>query len=115
MPLVTDKNAVLDIHANAADKKWVIPTLCTENLTTTEAILSAALQYSESINQADIPVTIAITNQYEHRSQSVNYTHTRRWDIGLRLLMKELEVKFMISLQIIYTELLMVMLHDLIF
>ncbi len=92
MPLVTERNAVLDLHAGAAEKKWVIPTLCTENLTTTEAILSAALEYSKTINQPDIPVTIAITNQYGHRSQSVNYTHTRRWDTGLRLFLKELEV-----------------------
>jgi fructose-bisphosphate aldolase class II len=81
MSLVLQRNNVLDIYAKAAQKKWVIPTFCTENLTTTEAILSAALEYSKQINCPDIPVTIAITNQYSHRSQSVNYTHTRNWEI----------------------------------
>lgn len=92
MPLILERNAVLDVHAKAAEKKWVIPTICTENLTSTEAILSAVLEYSKIINQSDIPITIAITNQYSHRSQSVNFTHTRQWDIGLKLFLKELEV-----------------------
>ncbi|KKT07621.1 MAG: Ketose-bisphosphate aldolase [Parcubacteria group bacterium GW2011_GWA2_43_17] len=92
MPLVLERNSVLDIYAKAAHKKWVIPTFCTENLTTTEAILSAALEYSEQINCQDIPITIAITNQYSHRSQSVNYTHTRKWDIGLKLFMADIDV-----------------------
>ncbi len=92
MPLVSERNSVLDIYAKAARKKWVIPTFCTENLTTTEAILSAALEYSKQINCPNIPVTIAITNQYSHRSQSVNYTHTRKWDIGLKLFMADINV-----------------------
>jgi len=92
MPLITAREAVVDVYAQAAYNKWVIPTICTENLTTTEAILSAALEHSRTINRPDIPITIAITNQYSHRSQSVNYTHTLRWDIGLRLFLKELEV-----------------------
>lgn len=92
MPLITDRQAVIDVHAQAAENKWVIPTICTENLTTTEAILSAALQHSIALNRPDIPITVAVTNQYSHRSQSVNYTHTKRWDIGLRLFLKDLEV-----------------------
>jgi fructose-bisphosphate aldolase class II len=92
MPLILERNEVLDIHAKAAENKWVIPTICTENLTTTEAILSATLEYSKIINQPDIPITVAITNQYSHRSQSVNYTHTRCWDIGLKLFLSDLEV-----------------------
>lgn len=92
MPLVLDRQHVLDVYANAAENGWVVPTFCSENLTTTEAILAAAKQYADEIGRADIPVTIAITNQYSHRSQSVNYTHTRRWDIGLRLFLAELEI-----------------------
>jgi fructose/tagatose bisphosphate aldolase len=92
MPLILERNNVLDVYAKAAQKKWVIPTFCTENLTTTEAILSAVLDYSRKINKPDIPVTIAITNQYSHRSQTVNYTHTRQWDIGLKLFMADLNV-----------------------
>ena len=92
MPLITERSKVLDIHQKAGENKWVIPTICSENLTSTEAILSAAWEYSKIINQPDIPITIAITNQYSHRSQSVNFTHTRQWDIGLKLFLKELEV-----------------------
>ena len=92
MPLILDRKKVLDVYSEAGQKKWVIPTFNSENLTTTEAILSAAFEYSRKINQPDLPVTIGITNQYSHRSQSVYYTHTRQWDIGLRLFLADLEV-----------------------
>jgi fructose/tagatose bisphosphate aldolase len=92
MPLILDRKLVLDIYAEAAERKWVIPTFNTENLTTTEAILSASLEYSQKIGKPDLPVTIGITNQYSHRSQSVYYTHTRLWDIGLRLFLADIDV-----------------------
>jgi fructose/tagatose bisphosphate aldolase len=92
MPLILDRNRVLEVYHKAGQNKWVIPTFNSENLTTTEAILSAALEYGRIINRPDIPVTIGITNQYSHRSQSAFYTHTRRWDIGLKLFLADLEV-----------------------
>jgi fructose/tagatose bisphosphate aldolase len=92
MPLILERQKVLDVYQEAAQKRWVIPTFNTENLTNTEAILAAALEYSQIINQPDLPVTIGITNQYSHRSQSVYYTHTRRWDIGLKLFLADIEV-----------------------
>lgn len=92
MPLILDRNHVLDVYSSAAMKKWLIPTFCSENLTTTEAILSAALEYSQKICQPNLPVTIAITNQYSHRSQSANYSHTKQWDIGLKLFLADIHV-----------------------
>ncbi|HUX94191.1 MAG TPA: class II fructose-bisphosphate aldolase [Bacteroidales bacterium] len=92
MPLITDRQQVLDIYSEAASRRWVIPTFNTENLTTTEAILASALDYSRKIVKPDLPVTIGITNQYSHRSQSVYYTHTRQWDIGLKLFLADLNV-----------------------
>lgn len=92
MPLVIDKNEVLAIYSEAAQQKWVIPCFCSENLTTTEAILAAVNEYGNSIQISNLPVTIAITNLYSHRSQSVNYTHTQNWEVGLRLFIEELKV-----------------------
>ena len=92
MSLVLERQQVLNVYAKAAEDKWVVPTFCSENLTTTEAILSAAKEYGDMIDRPDIPVTIAITNQYSHRSQSVYYTHTRKWDIGLKLFLADLKV-----------------------
>lgn len=92
MPLILDRNHVLDVYAEAARRKWVIPAFNAENLTTTEAILSAAMEYGAGTGQPDIPVTIGITNLYSHRSQSVYYTHTRLWDIGLKLFLSDIEV-----------------------
>ncbi len=92
MPLILDRKNVLNVYSEAGQKKWVIPTFNSENLTTTEAILSAALDYGRKINKPDLPVTIGITNQYSHRSQSVYYTHTRQWDTGLKLFLADLGV-----------------------
>ncbi|HPM19350.1 MAG TPA: hypothetical protein PK288_10255, partial [Bacteroidales bacterium] len=64
MPLILDRNHVLDVYAEAAGRKWVIPAFNAENLTTTEAILSAAMEYGAGTGQPDIPVTIGITNLY---------------------------------------------------
>lgn len=92
MPLILDRQAVLDTYARAAENRWVVPTFCSENLTTTEAVLAAALEHGRRLGQANIPVTLAITNQYSHRSQSVHFTRTGRWDIGLKLFLAELNV-----------------------
>lgn len=92
MPLITERIEVLGIYSEAAKKKWVIPCFCTENLTTTEAILAATKAYGEKIGISNLPVTIAITNCYSHRSQTVNYTHTRNWEVGLNLFINDLKV-----------------------
>ncbi len=92
MPLILERNHVLDVYREAAQKKWVIPEFNSENLTTTEAILAGTLEYSRIINQPDLPVTIGITNLYAHRSQSVLYTHTRSWEIGMKLFLSDIEV-----------------------
>jgi fructose/tagatose bisphosphate aldolase len=92
MALVTDKKEVLEIYAEAAERKWVIPCICCENLTTVEAILAAVKEYGEKIGVHNLPITIAITNCYAHRSQSINYTFTRNWEVGIRLFIEELKV-----------------------
>lgn len=92
MALITKRQDVLDIYGEALLKKWVLPCFCTENLTTTEAILEATKQYGTEIGVQDLPVIIAITNQYDHRTQSIYYTHTRQWAIGLKLFMSDLKI-----------------------
>lgn len=92
MPLILERKQVLEVYDQAAENKWVVPSFCSENLTTTEAILAGALEYSDEISKPNIPITIAITNQYSHRSQSVNYTHTRRWDLGLKLFLADINI-----------------------
>lgn len=92
MPIITGRENVLAVYEEAAKRGWVIPCFCSENLTTTEAVLSAASEFATQRGLERVPVTLAITNQYDHRSQSVNYTNTRRWDIGLRLFRSDLEI-----------------------
>lgn len=92
MPTITGRENVLAVYAKAAERSWVIPCFCSENQTTTEAILAAASEHAAVIGIPDIPISIAITNQYAHRSQSSYYTHTRRWDIGLALFRGDIDV-----------------------
>ncbi len=92
MPIITQRQEVLDLYQEALQKNWVLPCFCVENLTTVEAILEAAREYGDQIGIDNLPIIVAITNQYEQRSQSVNYTQTRRWDIGLKLFLSDLRV-----------------------
>ncbi len=92
MALIVDKQEVLEVYQEASELKWVIPCFCTENLTTTEAVLDAVKSYGEQIGNNYLPVTIAITNCYSHRSQSVNYSHTGNWEVGLRLFLEDLRI-----------------------
>ena len=92
MPIITGRENVLAVYEKAAKCGWVIPCICSENLTTTEAILTAASEFAKEKGFERIPITLAITNQYDHRSQSVFYTSTRRWDIGLKLFRSDLEI-----------------------
>lgn len=92
MPIISKREEVLKIYQDASEKGWVIPCLCTENLTTTEAIISAASEFAKDNGLKSVPVTLAITVQYEHRSQSRNYTHSRNWETGLKLFKADAEV-----------------------
>lgn len=54
--------------------------------------MTAASEFAKEKGYDHLPITLAITNQYDHRSQSVNYTSTHRWDIGLQLFRSDLEI-----------------------
>jgi len=92
MSIVTGRKAVLGIYEEAAKRGWVLPCFCSENLTTTEAILEATRLRGEKMGIQNLPVIVAITCRYDHRTQSTYYTHTRRWDVGLKLFMADLAV-----------------------
>lgn len=89
LAIITHKKDVLALYTAAAEQKRVIPCFCTENLTTTEAILSAAQEYALTHAQNRLTITLAITAQYGHRSQACNYTHTRHWKTGLALFLAD--------------------------
>ncbi|MBQ7164074.1 MAG: hypothetical protein IJR61_01950, partial [Clostridia bacterium] len=71
--IVTKFDEVKKVYETAASKGWVLPCLCTENQTTTEAILAACSEYGKKIGER-IPIQIAITVNYSHRQQAVNYS-----------------------------------------
>jgi fructose/tagatose bisphosphate aldolase len=92
MPLITKRKQVLDVFREARNRTWVIPAFGTENLTTTEAVLSGALEHAATIGCPDLPVMLAVTNEYPERTQTAFYTHTRNWRIGLDLFLANVEV-----------------------
>lgn len=77
MSVVSDYKKVTEIYGKAAEKGWVIPCICSENLTTTEAIFSAAEDFAAAHGLDSVPVTIAMTIKYSHRPQATYYTHSR--------------------------------------
>ena len=89
--IITNPDEVRNIYRNAAEKKWVLPCFCTENLTTTEAILSAADKFAKTHNLEKLPVVIAITCTYSHRAQAENYTHTRDYKTGMKLFQSDVK------------------------
>lgn len=92
MPLILERQHVLEVYAEAAERKWVLPAFNSENLTSSEAVLAAVSEYGRSVGMKDLPIIIGITNKYSRRPQSVYYTHTRRWEVGLRLFLADLKV-----------------------
>lgn len=92
MPIVSEKAKVIDLYQVAATRQWVLPCFCTENRTTTEAILAAGSEFSHEKGAKDLPLIIAMTCNYEQRTQASNYTHTRRWDVGLKMFLEDLHI-----------------------
>lgn len=92
MAIIRGRKAVLGIYEEAARRRWVLPCFCSENLTTTEAVLEGARLRGEALGISDVPVIVAMTCRYDHRTQAQFYTHTRKWEVGLKLFMSDLEV-----------------------
>ena len=74
--IITEYKEVKKVYEEAGKNGWVIPCICTENQTTTEAILSACSDYQKQTGKT-IPISIAVTVNYDHRSQAPNYSESR--------------------------------------
>ncbi len=89
--VITDVKSVRAIYKEVGERGWVLPCICSENLTTTEAILAAAYDFGKEHGIKDLPITIAITCNYSHRSQAPYYTNTRNTDIGRKLFTNDIK------------------------
>jgi fructose/tagatose bisphosphate aldolase len=92
MPLILDRKQVLDVYAEARDRAWVIPCFNAENLATIEGVLDAVAGYGQKRGIDNLPITVGITNSYAPRPQALLYSLTRRWNTGIELFLKDLEV-----------------------
>src|ERR1041385_8751599 len=90
MPLVLARPEVLAVYTEASRRGRVHPLFSTENLTTTEAILTGAKEYGERIQEPDLAVTIGITHRYPERPQSSAYSHTSDPVLGMQLFQADL-------------------------
>ena len=88
--IITKYEEVKKVYENAGKNGWVIPCICTENQTTTEAILAACSEYGKKIGKR-VPISIAATVNYSHRSQAPNYSESRNWKTGLKLFKDDIE------------------------
>ena len=89
--IINKANEVRELYKKAQQNGWVLPCICTENLTTTEAILSAAYEFGKEKGIKNVPIIIAITCNYSHRAQALNYTHTRDYKTGLKLFANDIK------------------------
>lgn len=89
MSLILKRDEVLKVYKDASDRGWVLPAFNAENQTTCEAILDGVREYGSSIGINDLPIILSITNNYSHRPQSHFYTHTRRWELGMKLFLDD--------------------------
>lgn len=92
MSVIRNKEDVLKIYKESGEKGWVLPCFCSENLSTTEAILSAAEEYRVEHGLESLPIIVAMTCRYDHRSQATNYTKTKCPDTGLKLFTESVKV-----------------------
>ena len=88
--IITEYKEVKKVYEEAGKNGWVIPCICTENQTTTEAILSACSDYQKQTGKT-IPISIAVTVNYDHRSQAPNYSESRDWKTGLKLFLDDIK------------------------
>ena len=88
--IITKYEEVKKVYEEAGKKGWVIPCICTENQTTTEAILSACSEYGKKTGER-VPIIIATTVNYPHRSQAKNYSASGDWKTGLKLFKGDIE------------------------
>lgn len=89
MPLIVGRKNVLAEYARAAERGWVMPAFNSENQTCVEAILAAASDHANSVGMPDMPVIVGLTNTYWHRAQTVEYTRSGSWRLGLRMFLDD--------------------------
>lgn len=91
MPIIRGRAAVVEVYRQASDRRWVVPTFCAENQTTVEAVLAACQAKAGELG-VRIPITIAITGQYLHRSQSSRYARGGNALTGRMLFLNDCEI-----------------------
>jgi fructose/tagatose bisphosphate aldolase len=92
MPLITDYQAVKEVYQEAAELGVAIPSFCTEDRETLEAILASAFEYGQEIGVDDLPIVPGWTTRYPDRGQMTLVTACGDPLLGTELMLSDLEV-----------------------
>ena len=92
MPLVTDPREVEDIYDLFREKNVCLPTFCTENFQTTEAIIRSMHKVGHEYGIKNPPAIIAFTGSYPYRPQAVNYTLVRNHYLGVKAIIADIKL-----------------------
>ena len=90
--IVTKRNDTEKIIERIKSQKVSLPIFCTGSHWNTEAILMAAKNIGEKYNIKDVPVTVAMTYNYEYMPQAQRVTHTNDARLGFISQMQHLRV-----------------------
>ena len=69
MPIINDYNEVKEVYQEAREKGVVLPSFCTEDRESLEAILASTYEMGRKIGIDDLPVIVSWTARYPGRGQ----------------------------------------------
>jgi len=92
MPLVIDRNAVMDVYSEAASLGTALPAFCAEDFATLEAILASIVQFGEKIGVDDLPIVPSWTCRYPFRPQMKFVAACGDPILGTELMLSNLEI-----------------------
>ena len=87
MPLILSVIKYWMYTGKPGKEKWLYLPLI-QKILNNRSNFRSCIQIRENKKYKNLPVIIGITNNYESRPQSVLYTNTSKWNIGLLLLLK---------------------------
>lgn len=90
--IITNRKDTEKVIERIKSKETCLAIFCTGSYWNTEAILLAAKRFGEKSNIENVPVTVAMTNNYEYMPQAQRITHTGDARLGFLSIMKHLQI-----------------------
>lgn len=91
MAFVTEKDQTLEIINSVRKSKTSMAIFCTASHWNAEAILLAAQRFAEKNNISKIPISVAMTVNYEYLSQASRVTYNKDFKAGFLSIMEHIK------------------------